>query len=70
MMQPATLTAAELREITGYAQPARQLAELRLQGYWRARLGRLGVVLERPHFEAVSQGIAGKPEAARPRVRV
>lgn len=32
-----TLTADELRLLTGYQQPGRQLEELRRQGYWRAR---------------------------------
>jgi hypothetical protein len=51
-----TLTDAEIREITDYVQPARQLAELRRQGFYRARMGRHGgVILERAHYEAVAQ---------------
>jgi hypothetical protein len=50
-----TLGAEELQELTGYTQPARQLAELRRQGFYRARRGRDGsVILERAHYEAVA----------------
>jgi hypothetical protein len=50
-----TLSDEELRAVTQYVQPARQLAELRRQGFYRARRGRDGsVILERAHYEAVA----------------
>ena len=51
-----TLTVPELRVLTGYAQPARQLAELLRQGFYRARLSPVtgAVILERAHYEAVT----------------
>lgn len=53
------LAAAEVAAITGYSQPAKQLAELRRQGFWRARRSITGaVVLERAHYEAVCRGEA------------
>jgi hypothetical protein len=55
-----TLSDDELRELTGYTQPTRVLAELHLQGYYRARrsptTGR--VILERAHYDSVCQGRA------------
>lgn len=61
-----TLDEADLERVTGYRRPAEQLRELHRQGYWRARrspvTGR--VILERPHFEAVSSG--GDKPAHRP----
>ena len=57
----------ELRAITRYSQPSKQLAELHRQGFFRARMGRVGgVLLERAHYEAVS---AGRVNAEAPRVR-
>lgn len=54
------LTPATLKKITGYQQPAKQLAELKEQGFYRARINRLGVlVLERAHYEAVCAGQVG-----------
>ena len=48
------LTPDEIRELTGYSQPGKQLAELHRQGFCRARRDRLGrVVVERAHVEAV-----------------
>lgn len=62
-----TLTADELRTLTGYAQPSKQLAELHRQGFHRARIGRIGgIVLERAHYEAVC---ACRVPADVPRVR-
>lgn len=56
------LSAAEIEAVTGYRQPSRQLAELRRQGFLRARRNRLGeVVLERGHYDAV---VAGGPALA------
>lgn len=50
------LSADELYELTGYKVPALQLEVLRRDGFYRARMGRHGVVLERSHYEAVTQG--------------
>ena len=62
------LSDQELVELTGYKQPAKQLAELKRQGFWRARRSILGaVVLERIHYEAVSQGADAQPSGQRRR---
>lgn len=57
-MPDIVLSEDELKRLTGYTQPARVLAELRLQGYHRARrsptTGR--VILERAHYDSVCQG--------------
>jgi hypothetical protein len=59
-----TLSDAELRDLTGYAQPACQLRELHRQGFSRARRDRLGrVVLERAHYDAVAAGRLAEPSA-------
>jgi hypothetical protein len=50
------LTAAEIEALTGYKAPTRQLERLRADGFYRARMGRSGVVLERSHYEAVTRG--------------
>lgn len=50
------LTTDELIALTGYHQPARQVAELRGQGFWRARHKDGRVILERAHYEAVCAG--------------
>lgn len=69
-MQPLTLTADELHELTGYRSPRRQLTELQRQGYYRARLspttGR--VILERAHLDAVCRGHAAN-DMPRPKLR-
>lgn len=66
------LTPDELIELTGYRQPARQLATLHRLGFHRARRGSAGqVILEREHFRAVSSGVpvaANDPSRPRPRV--
>jgi hypothetical protein len=63
-----TLSDDELHALTGYRQPARQLAVLHRRGYWRAYRNRLGcVVLERPHYEAVCRGEA---QQQRPRLHL
>lgn len=50
------LSVAELRAITRCARPSDQVAELRRQGFYRARRGRDGaVVLERAHYDSVCQ---------------
>ena len=46
----------ELVNLTGYKVPALQLEVLRRDGFYRARMGRHGVVLERSHYDAVTQG--------------
>lgn len=62
------LNAAELEAVTGYRQPSRQLAELRRQGFVRARRNRLGdVVLERGHYDAIVAGRSGAPAAPKAR---
>ena len=62
------LTDEEVVALTGYHQPARQLAELHRQGFSRARRDRLGrVVLERAHYDAVARG---EQSAPRPKVRL
>lgn len=51
------LSGDELAALTGYQRPAEQLAELRRQGFDRARRDRLGrVILERAHYLAVCGG--------------
>lgn len=59
-----TLTADEVKELTGgYVMPAKQLAELHRQGFWRARRSALtgAVILERAHYEAVCRGQDAEP---------
>lgn len=71
----ATLSYDEIRAITGGRKRHRdQLAELKAQGFYRARLGIDGkVVLERPHYEAVCAGQvapdAGRRDTSRPQLR-
>ena len=61
------LSEDELRTITRYSQPSRQLDELLRQGFHRARKGRFGsVLLERAHYEAVC---AGRVAVDAPRVK-
>ncbi len=69
-----SLAPAELQEITGgLVQPKRQLDELLARGFWRARLVRGKVLLERAHYEAVCAGAVAPGRApadnARPRVQ-
>lgn len=62
------LTPDEIRELTGYTQPAKQLAELHRRGFVRAYRNRLGqVTLERAHYDAVARGQQAAPK---PRVRL
>ncbi len=62
------LTPEEIRELTGYTQPAKQLAELHRRGFVRAYRNRLGqVTLERAHYDAVARGQQAAPK---PRVRL
>jgi hypothetical protein len=58
-MTTITLNYAELQALTGYDQPCKQLATLKARGFHRAYIARKGgVVLERTHYEAVTQGQA------------
>lgn len=67
-MIDVVLTHEEVAALTTYVQPSAQLAELRRQGFWRARLGRHGrVILERAHYEAVCAGT--EPPQRQPRLR-
>lgn len=71
-MSDIRLTAQEVSTLTGYAQPARQLEELKRQGFYRARLDRFGqVVLERAHYDAVCAGSANDmhPKVRPPKVK-
>jgi hypothetical protein len=65
------LSPAEIQSLTGgYQRPKDQLAELRKQGFVRARIGMNGrVVLESAHYEAVCGGRFGlaDPSAKGPR---
>lgn len=61
--RPATLTDAEIEALTGYQQPAAQLRAQLSRGFHRAHRNLTGrVILERPHFEAVSRGSEFAPE--------
>lgn len=54
---PLVLTNQELKALTGYAMPCKQLAVLHAAGYARARRGRSGeIILERDHYRAVCCG--------------
>lgn len=68
------LPAEEIQRITGYKRPADQLRELKLQGFYRARLAKVTgeVILERPHYDAVASGLgqaANRPQVRTPQLR-
>ena len=65
--QAATLVAQdEIEAMTGYKQPTRQLAILHERGFYRAWINASGaVVLEVPHYEAVSAGRAHNDRPAK-----
>jgi hypothetical protein len=73
-----TLPAETIERLTGYKRPADQLRELHRQGFYRARRAKVTgeVVLERPHYDAVSMGLqtgtqpANRPQVRPPRLRV
>jgi len=65
-MPDVILSRDELKALTGYEQPSRQLAELHRRGFVRAYIGRHGLVLERAHYEAVCRG---ETERKRPTLR-
>lgn len=70
MSEALTLSADELQAITGYTMPAKQVEELRRQGFWRARRNVAGaVVLERRHYEAVCSGATIQPADEGPKLR-
>lgn len=56
MSESIKLSPEEIFEITGYKLPAHQLEVLHRRGFYRACIGRHGVVLTRAHFEAVEHG--------------
>ena len=67
-----TLTENEVQELCGgLKQPARQLAELKRLGYWRARRAPITgrVVLERAHYEAVCAGERRASKVQQPQLR-
>ena len=64
------LTADEIAALTGYRQAACQLAELKRQGFHRARRTAAGaVVLERAHYTAVCAGFDQAPAVEQPTLR-
>lgn len=66
-----TLPPDEIQRIAGgYKRPGDQLRELHRLGFWRARLAKVTneVILERPHYDAVSTGVA-QAQPRRPQVR-
>lgn len=69
-----TLPADEIQRLTGYKRPADQLRELHRQGFYRARRAKVTgeVVLERPHYHAVCQGMEAspRPQARQPKLRL
>lgn len=70
-MTTITLSEDEIRAVTGYVQPASQLAELLRRGFDRARRSsRTGmVILERAHYDAVCAGARqGRAPEVRPRL--
>jgi len=67
-----TLTDEEVQALCGgLKQPARQLAELKRLGYWRARRAAITgrVVLERAHYEAVCAGERRASKVHQPQLR-
>jgi hypothetical protein len=60
-----TLTPEELLAITGYKQPAAQLAALLARGFWLARRAPMTgrVILDRAHYQAVCAGADRGPAA-------
>lgn len=58
-MADLILAGEEVKRVSGgYSQPAKQLAELHRQGFWRARRSKITgeVILERAHYDAVCSG--------------
>jgi hypothetical protein len=64
-MSNTFMSEEEIQTLTGFKHPNRQVEMLHLLGFTRAHKTRAGrVVLERAHFEAVSQGNFIKTTAA------
>jgi hypothetical protein len=59
------LTEEELVALTGYKLATMQLDVLRRRGFYRACIGRHGVVLTRAHYEAVEGGKDAEPAVGR-----
>ena len=59
------LTPEEIEAITHYKLPTMQLDVLRRRGFYRAYIGRKGVVLERGHHDAVVAGQDAAPATQR-----
>jgi hypothetical protein len=73
MADALILSEDELRTLTGYAQPSRQIKALHKLGFFRARVspGSGRIVLERAHYHAVAEGRTAATSApARPRPKV
>lgn len=65
------IPSAQIEEMTGYVLPCKQLAALHQLGFTRAYRNRLGaVILEQPHYDAVTRGQFGAAPAAKPSVNV
>jgi len=71
---PLCLSPEEIAELTaGLRQPHAQAERLKADGFWRARVQRGRVVLERAHYEAVCAGALppgqNREDTERPRLR-
>lgn len=69
-----TLSPEEVQAAAGgYKRPGEQLRELHRRGFYRAYRSKVTgeVVLERPHYDAVSRGLGGTAanDAHRPKLR-
>jgi hypothetical protein len=60
-MSSIKLSEEELFDLTGYKVATMQLERLRKDGFYRARMGRHGVVLERGHYDAIVAGRDAAP---------
>lgn len=64
------LTQTEIEQLTGYRRASLQLKHLHAQGFWRARISKLGnVILEREHYQAVCRGDTAANDPKRPQLR-
>lgn len=65
------LSREQIERITGYVMPCKQLEVLHQRGFVRAYRNRLGeIILEQPHYDAVTRGQFGTQAPARPAVNV
>ena len=55
-MSDIILSPEEIEAITQYKLTTMQLDVLRRRGFYRAYIGRKGVILERAHYDAVTRG--------------